>query len=281
MLPNFLICGIQKGGTTSLYHYLKQHPQFYFPEKKEVNYFTFNFDKETTWYEAFFTDWLDQPMIGEVSPLYMWYPECPGRIANLLPDCQLIFALRCPVERAYSNYWFNVSRGVQNPLQTFEAAINTDYGRWAYLSKGYYAQQLCRFSEHFPRGSLHIVISEELQQNGQFVLNKLCNDLGISSEFSFNLTHRYNSTKVHKRFIFSVMHGLVFRAKNIIKPIFPSSFRPALRLLYQMGVSLTLSNQHKRPELEPCLKEMLMEHFQSHIAELEIFLGKDLTIWKR
>ena len=150
MLPNFLVCGVQKATTTSLYAYLRQHPQIYLPETKELNYFNQHWGKPLTWYAAHFAAWSGQPAVGEVSPLYLWDEHTPERIARTLPEARLIFLLRNPIDPAYSIDWFNVARGVQNPKESFSAAIRSPEGEWRYLSKGLYAAQLSRYVLHFP-----------------------------------------------------------------------------------------------------------------------------------
>lgn len=106
MLPNFLIVGAARAGTTSLYYYLKQHPDVFMSPKKEIDFFDVdkNFEKGLDWYERYFEGYTGQKAIGEASPLYMYLEKVPKRIAKVIPDVKLIFILRNPVDRAYSHY---------------------------------------------------------------------------------------------------------------------------------------------------------------------------------
>ena len=129
VLPTFIICGTQRGGTTTLYHYLKEHPQICMSEKKEVHYFDLNYHKSLQWYESHFKDCQNKKVktIGEASPFYMYLREVPERIDETLPDVKLIFILRNPVDRAYSHYWHEVKLGVE--YLPFEEAIKREIAK--------------------------------------------------------------------------------------------------------------------------------------------------------
>src|SRR6056297_3866495 len=106
-LPDFLGLGAQRSGTSTLNHYLSQHPQFRAPIRKEVHYFDKNYYRGVEWYKGYF------PMqsrsrisvTGEVSPFYIFHPYCAERIARDLPHARFIVLLRNPVSRAISHYW--------------------------------------------------------------------------------------------------------------------------------------------------------------------------------
>src|SRR4051794_34967159 len=111
MLPNFLIIGAAKAGTTSLYHYLRQHPDVYMSTIKEPNYFCFEEQlpeyapvRTLAEYESLFDGASSQPAVGEASTQYLNSAAAPRRIANILPNVRLIVSLRNPADRAYSSY---------------------------------------------------------------------------------------------------------------------------------------------------------------------------------
>ena len=168
MLPTFLICGTQRGGTTALFRYLRQHPDIYMPEIKEINFFDLHFDKGIGWYESFFEDWSGEKAVGEASPSYMWHPEVPSRIKTVLKNVKLIFCLRNPIERAYSNYWSGFSksfRSLGGRIPSFSEAIRTEDGYQRYIRKGFYYKDLVRFLKFFDLSVIHIIISEELRKD--------------------------------------------------------------------------------------------------------------------
>src|SRR3712207_6690007 len=107
-LPDFVIIGTQRGGTTSLYHYLSKHPEVLPALRKEIHFFDLNFDRGLDWYLAHFAR-QDQPgLVGEASPLYMFHRDVPERVRRVLPNAKFIALLRNPVDRAYSQYQMNL-----------------------------------------------------------------------------------------------------------------------------------------------------------------------------
>ena len=172
MLPNFLICGIEKGGTSALFHYLKAHPEVFMPKEKELNFFNFNYAKGIEWYERYFAESGGAPFRGEASPLYMTYPEVPRRIAQVTPKAKLLFVLRDPIERAYSHYWFNVNRGVQYPQESFSKMIRRESGYRRYLWKGFYCDQIEMFLPHFNREQLYFIVTEKMAEDIEYLLSE-------------------------------------------------------------------------------------------------------------
>ena len=112
-LPTFLICGAPKAGTTALYEYVRQHSDVSIP--KETGFFHRNCHKGEDWFRSHFSDWEGGEAIGEVFVTTMSTPGAEERVAELIPDARLIFLLRDPVDRAYSDYSFNVQQGWTPP----------------------------------------------------------------------------------------------------------------------------------------------------------------------
>ena len=123
-LPDFLCVGAQKSGTSLLYRLLNQHPEIYLAKGKEIHFFNRdeNYNKGIEWYSEHFAGSEDYKRVGEVTPDYNYVPTVPGRIYKTLgKDIKLIFMLRNPVDRAYSNYWMSFRRGHER--FSFEKAI--------------------------------------------------------------------------------------------------------------------------------------------------------------
>jgi hypothetical protein len=187
VLPDFLIIGALKAGTTSLYQYLHQHPHVNPAFKKEIKFYNCLYHRGYFWYRSFFPLRFKMQsnetrfITGEASPNYLFHPKAPQRVAERLPDVKLIVLLRNPIDRAYSHYQMNVRSGWEE--LTFEEAIEKEpqrlagemeriladdrypletYRRYSYISKGHYAEHLQRWLEYFPRQNLLVVRSEEL-----------------------------------------------------------------------------------------------------------------------
>lgn len=193
VLPDFLIIGAAKCGTTSLYDYLVQHPNVLqtFNGIKEVQFFDRNFKKGLSWYKGHFPTKKEKRqaeiksdgniLVGEATPAYLFYPHCPGLIQETLPNVKLIVLLRNPIERAYSNYQHNVRQGwekrsffkaievelqtkkddLDNFLSDLEQKSNPNHNI-GYLARGIYVDQLERWFQHFSPTQFLILKSEDL-----------------------------------------------------------------------------------------------------------------------
>jgi hypothetical protein len=190
-LPDFLVIGAQKAGTTALYAYLRWHPAVLGPSWKEVSFFDRHYVRGEAWYRGHFPNRIRidrarrrtgrEPVVGEASPSYLFHRAAPERVAALLPGVRLIAILRDPVERAFSHYNHEVALG-REPL-SFEAAIEREEARtsgeiehmladpsyfshawWnhTYVARGLYAEQLRQWLALFPRERLHVLTSEQL-----------------------------------------------------------------------------------------------------------------------
>lgn len=193
-LPDFLIIGAQRCGTTSLYKYLLQHPAF-LPAAvatKGVHFFDTHYGKGISWYRSHFPTAVRRRahgalhrttvVTGEASPYYLFHPQVPQRIAQHMPNALLIAVLRDPVERAYSQWQHEVAKGFER-YQIFENALDAEAGRlageirqleadadhrspahqhWSYLARGDYATQLERYLAVFPAEQLLVLKAEEL-----------------------------------------------------------------------------------------------------------------------
>ena len=182
-LPDFLIIGAQKAGTTALYAYLRRHPAITGPSWKEVSYFDRHYERGEAWYRGNFPNRVRArgKLVGEASPSYIFHRLGPGRVKALVPEARLVALVRNPVERALSHYHHEVALG-REPL-SFEDALDAEEERlrgeeerlaadssyfsrawWshAYKARGRYAEQLERWLAVFPRDRLLILPSEDL-----------------------------------------------------------------------------------------------------------------------
>jgi hypothetical protein len=132
MPPDYIIIGTQRGGSTSLYNYVRQHPQANnsWKPRREIHFFDYphNWNKGIKWYKQLFQG--QKGLTGEKSPTYLDHPLVPARIARVCPDVKLIAILRNPTDRAYSDFWKIKAINLE-PLPTFEAAIEAEPERLA------------------------------------------------------------------------------------------------------------------------------------------------------
>ncbi len=203
-LPQFIIVGVQKGGTTSLYDYLCQIPQVWSAATKEVHYFDINFDRGMNWYHDRFPIEreleLAGALTGEASPYYLFHPHAIARIKATVPEARLIVCLRNPVDRAISHYWHNVKKG-REPLSISDAFaaeperlkgedarmyldptyVSYNHQHYSYLSRGYYADQLHRLFQHFSREQVLIIKSEDLFTDAKSTTEYVCEHIGLAT----------------------------------------------------------------------------------------------------
>ncbi len=168
-LPDFLVIGGQRCGTTSLHSYLAAHPRVRAASGKELQYLSLHYGRGERWYRGHFPPSSPGVVCFEASPLYLFHPDAPSRAAATLPRGRYIALLRDPVERAWSHYLHTRSYG-QEPLD-FEAALASEesrlatpegWRRYSYAARGRYAEQLSRWFQHVPRERIHVIRSEDL-----------------------------------------------------------------------------------------------------------------------
>ena len=196
-LPDFLILGAQKAGTTALYAYLRWHPQITGPSFKEVSFFDRHYARGERWYRAHLPI-RRGGIAGEASPSYLFHPLAPERVARMLPDVRLIALLREPVGRAFSHYQHEVALGRES--LSFEDAVAQESERmqgevermlrepeyfshawwnYTYLARGRYAEQLERWFAAFPREQLLVLLTDELAADTSGTYGRVLDFLGV------------------------------------------------------------------------------------------------------
>ena len=190
--PDFLVIGAQKAGTTSLFHYLAQHPQISPSRTKEPQYFDSQYFRGAKWYRAHFRKRGDERLCFEASPHSLFHPLAPGRVAAAVPNAKLIALLRNPTDRAHSHYQFNIALGVET--LSFAEALAAEPERiagrfkrlasgsieeslelrdFSYVMRGRYAEQIERWRAHFPAERFLLLRSEDLFADPQSTLARI------------------------------------------------------------------------------------------------------------
>ncbi|HSS98939.1 MAG TPA: sulfotransferase domain-containing protein [Terriglobales bacterium] len=216
-LPDLIIIGAQKAGTTSLFHYLLQHPQLVPSSIKEVHYFdgglnpaVDTFQKGERWYRAHFplaARCQNGSKVFEASPFYLFHPLVPERMAAVVPKAKLIVLLRNPTDRAISHYFHARRVGyedlpIDQALRAEESRVRglVERQQWkdptlrhyTYKARGRYAEQLERFMGKFPRNQLLVLNSERLACEPERVLRSVFEFAEIDSAFQIKNLQRKN-----------------------------------------------------------------------------------------
>ena len=199
-LPDFLILGAQKAGTTALYAYLRWHPQITGPSFKEVGFFDRHYARGERWYRAHLPITRGGKVVGEASPSYLFHPLAPERVARLVPGARLIALLRNPVDRAFSHYQHEVALG-REPLSFAEAIAREDdrmrgelermlgdpsyfshaWWNYTYAARGRYAEQLERWFTAFPRERLLVLLTDDLARDTAGTYRRVLEFLGVGA----------------------------------------------------------------------------------------------------
>jgi hypothetical protein len=198
-LPEFLIVGAQRSGTTYLYDLLIRHPAVHAASHKEIHFFDFHYRRGERWYRGNFPDASAAGVCGEATPTYIAYRSAPARVRKLVPHAKLVVLLREPVARAVSHYHHFCRLGYEH--RPFEEAISWEYNYLSagnrpllldspergsdplYLSLSAYAPQLEPWLSTFPREQIFIELAEELFERRDDVLARLGRFLELGSPF--------------------------------------------------------------------------------------------------
>jgi Sulfotransferase domain len=224
MLPDYLIVGAMKGGTSALYEYLVRHPLVHRSTNEEVHYFSLHYQRGLDWYRGHFPTRMRAKYVrlregadlvtGESTPYYMFHPHALERIRGTVPDAKLMVVLRDPVTRAYSHYNHARQMGVED-IPSFEEALDAEPERLAgeeermrqdptynspahwhnsYLSRGLYLDQVKRLFSLFPEQQVLILSAEEMTRNPERVHAKALDFLGLPP-VSYSKYPRHNSRR--------------------------------------------------------------------------------------
>jgi sulfotransferase family protein len=296
-LPDFLVIGTAKAGTTSLYRYLKSHPEVYLSPIKEPRYFAFpetrpvlrgpHRDLPVVWkiedYRRLFEARTTETAAGEMTPLYLYYECSPGAIRKLIPNARLIAILRDPAERAYSHFCHNRRDGLE-PLVDFAAALDAEdkriaqgwWSKYHYRNQGFYARQLRRYLELFPREQMLITLYEDMVADCPGFLKRICSFLGIDENHSFDTSERDNVTVgIPRTFLLRRILRSAGPAKRMIRGTVPLKLRS--RLFDRFSKLIWAP----KPEFRPSVRAQLVSEFTPDILELQEMIGRDLSPWLR
>jgi hypothetical protein len=243
-LPDAMIIGAMKCGTSSLHNYLAQHPQVIPPLRKEVHFFDVNYGRGESWYRANFGRAGEPGLNFESSPYYLYHPLAPERASRMVPQARLVVLVRDPVRRAYSHYWHERDKGREKlsfedavaaepdrigidaeRLARGEIEVSAAHQHFSYLGRGRYAEQIERWLRFYPRERLLCLRFEDLAAEPLAVLNQSLAYLGLPGMASARLEAR---------------------------------------------------NTRKYPPITPATAERLRQYFEPHNRALEALLGRPL-----
>lgn len=278
--PNFLIIGANKGGTTSLSEYLKEHPEVFIPEIKEPMFFnhyanqqedgqfkTQRVIKSLTSYQELFKNGTGHKARGEASTSYLANPYCAKHIHDFNKDMKLIAILRNPIKRAYSNYlmyvrWGDENRSFYKALKDELAGVEQPQGK-QYLYLGHYLNALKTYKDLFGAEQLKVYINEDLRKNPQGVYKEICDYLTVDNTFVPAFDRKYNTNDAVETRPFQKALKKADKKVNFSKLL---PYRVKKRIF-------------NKPSMSKKAKRLLIDEYEVEIKELSVFLNRDLTQW--
>ena len=291
MLPNFIIIGAQKSGTTSLYHYLNQHPEVFMSPIKETHFLDYGDGKRmdggrgrvpgppvTSFeqYESLFDGVCGEKAVGEATPTYIYLPDSPGLIRHHMPGAKLVAILRDPVDRAYSAFQHAVRNG-KEPLRDFAAALAEEDRRvernwhpiFHYKTRGFYHAQLTRYGDALEEDRLRVYLYEDLRNDQLGLMRDIFGFLGVDEAFTPDTSTRYNISGVPRNRAVGTLAKRVGGLIPALKRVVP--FEARQRIKRRVFV--------KAPPLDPAIRRSLIHAYHDDIIELQTLLGRDLSAW--
>ncbi|MFZ5610050.1 MAG: sulfotransferase family protein [Pseudomonadota bacterium] len=294
VMPNFLIIGSGRSGTTSLHAYLAQHPEVYMSPLKETNFFAL--EERTAlyggpgakWlinssistrrqYEALFDAVTTQKAIGESSPRYLYTPAAMENIKRTLPDVKLIAVLRNPVDRAYASY-MGMRRDGWEKCPDFAQAIADEPRRIAenwlmgcYLSVGYYHAHLSRVYRLFDPAQIRIYLYEDLQDRLADVLADIFAFIGVDTTFTPDMSHRHNVSGIIRNPLLRALWTKTILLRTMMRPLVPYGLR------HWAGRAIV--REVEKEALAPRLRAELIARYREDILLLERLINRDLRAW--
>jgi hypothetical protein len=307
MKVNCFIIGAAKSGSTSLYHYLNQHPEIYFSPIKETNYFSkeINIDdlsanykknnpihldkyfsadtlkelplaivQKKAHYEQLFQAASDEKIRAEASVSYMYSPVAADEIFKYNPDAKLIAILRNPIERAFSHYLMALRFGYTSlPFrEAFDADKNADKTGWGvselFYELGLYHQQLSRFYELFPKENIQVHLFEDFHQDKNALFQSIFEFLGLNP-IEINTETVHNPGEVPKN---PGINKMIYRSgiAKVAKHILPKSMKS--------GIKSQMLSKNK-PKISDADRTYLLELYRDEIMASQKLINRDLSHW--
>ena len=293
--PNFIIVGAAKCGTTSLYHYLKQHPEVYMSPLKETRYFLFYGERpeakgrpgaalkvrESVYtleaYHALFQGATTECALGEASPAYLPREFVAKRIHEYDANMKIVVTIRQPVDRAYSHYLWRRTSGIERH-PTLEGALaweaNLSASHWndpGYLDTGYYARHLQAYYDLFSKEQIKVVLFDNFVRDPVSSCQEIFGFLGVDETFEPDVKKKYFASGTLPNPVLQRMWEKSLGLRDLVRPLLSRRFR---RMAFEVVQKRTVKER-----LPPEERAALTELYRTDIEKLEDMLGRDLSHW--
>jgi hypothetical protein len=292
MLPNFIVIGAAKAGTTALYWYLAEHPDVFMSPKKETNYFAYGRDgqgrllygdpeyhqfpvQSLSEYEQLFEGAGGAVAVGEASPIYLEAPQTATRIREVLPEARLICSLRHPVDRAYSDYQMDLRRRGRELNPAHDLMRGSSWARpdSRWMQIGRYYQPLKRYFDRFPREQIHVFLFDDLKRDPVKTVQGIYRFLEVDSGFlpDFEAPHNQGGMPANR-----MLEGFFSneRLRSAVWPLVPKRAANWIRRIRSR-------NLRPAPSLPAELRRELTSELRDDILQTSELIGRSLDHWFR
>ena len=290
-LPTFLIVGVQKAGTTSIYNYLQEHPQVFMSRIKETNFLeqdweSFPPEKQNKNgiitledYAALFADVTDEIAIGEASPNYLFhYESSAARIKKYVPDAKLIVVLRNPVERAYSDYLMHIRDAISTKVMSFSEQIDKRAHKSFIIRKGFYATPVKYYMDRFDKDQIKVYLYDDLVRDPQQFMEEFYVDIGVEP-FQPNVSKKVQQAKIPKN---QTINNLL-QSKNPLRAFVANTLKTVVPLETRQKIRDRLINLNSKSKKEMPLssedRQKLIDLYREDILQLQDLIDRDLSRW--
>jgi hypothetical protein len=302
-LPNFIMIGAAKCGSTSLYNYLRQHPDIYMCPKEDANFFALEggvvklympplsekigrkWVQDLNEYTALFEAASAERAIGESSNIYLNISRSAERIQHYCPDARIMAILRNPIDRAFSNFLHLLGMGLE-PNQDFDEALKAEEKRvrdgwhpmWFYKQTGHYHTLLKPYFKRFDRDRIRIFLYDDLQRDPVSLVQSVYKFLNVDERFRPDVSEVHKATGIPGN---KLMHKFLTERnplKSFVKMLVPDRLRKG----YRANVAKKLVQRNLvKPTLSAEVRHELIIEFRDEVLGLQELIGRDLGGWLR
>ncbi|MEZ9551892.1 sulfotransferase domain-containing protein [Vibrio breoganii] len=270
VLPNFIVVGAQRCGTTWLYDSLKSQQSVYLPlERKELHFFDDNFAKGIEWYENYYKNVNDETHIGDITPKYMYDLSCAKKIRDTLGQVKIVIMLRNPVDRLVSHFGLAVRDRGYDPdgLNNF-ISNNPDA-----IERGMYYEQVKNYYEVFGQENVYLIKFDDIRKNQRVVLDNLSKFLGFKYE-SFTGKAKNNNDSYIPRWQWGYA-----KSKQLADALRRQGFDSLVESFKNSGFNKMFGRSNNKIAIDPKIKVEYQDVFKQDILNTMELTGLDLKDW--
>lgn len=302
LMPNFLIIGAGKSGTTSLYYYLKQHPQLFMSEVKEPNFFALEGKKllmaeedkdeinffpwavtDLAGYQNLFRNAKPGYLKGESSTMYLYMDQAPEKIKSYVPEVKMIGIFRQPAERLYSRY-LHLARDNRMSAEDLKQVFDKSSLWWKrndLVQEGFYFRHLSRYYDLFPKENIKVFLYEDLIKSPAETIKSIYSFLGVETDFMPDTKMKFNESGIIKNKLYDRLVGRNSLIKNAIKKTLPGIFQKAKSSYAIKNIVNKLRKANlERPPFDPAMKKRITDEiYKEDILKFQNLIQRDLEHW--